>query len=382
MPVHPVTDPLARVRTRLAARKSANLYRQPAARQVDDTVLDLAGNDYLGLGRDPRVVDAAKAAASRWGAGSTGSRLVTGTTQLHRDLEATLSTFLGATAALVFSSGYLANTGTLGALGGADVTVISDARNHASIVDGCRLSRSTVRVAPHLQPDAVRSALATRQTEHAVVVTDAVFSVDGALAPLPELHLAALEYGAFLLVDEAHSFGVLGPNGSGAVVGAGLSHHPNIVRTVTFSKALGSQGGAVVGDSDVIDLILNTARPIIFDTALAPAAVGASIRAIEIIRTEPDLPGRARRNAQLVRERFIARGFTASRPLGAVFSVAIGEPEVALALAANLLRNGVRVACFRPPTVPDGQSCLRLAARADLRPSDIDRLDAALQSVT
>ena len=289
---------LERVRRTVAVRDEAGLRRTLHPRPRSEAILDLAGNDYLGLAHDRRVTDAAANAARTWGAGSTGSRLVTGTTALHQELEEELAHFTGGPAALVFSSGYLANLGALTALGGEDVTIVSDAGNHASIIDACRLSRSTIVVVPHRDVDKFDSALAARSTSYAVVVTDAVFSVDGDLAPLREIHTIARGHEALLVVDEAHALGVVGQTGRGAVAAAELAGAEDIVRTVTLSKSLGAQGGAVVAAPDVIELLINVARPFIFDTGLAPASVGAALAALRIVRNEPELASAARSNAQ------------------------------------------------------------------------------------
>ncbi|MEU3573959.1 aminotransferase class I/II-fold pyridoxal phosphate-dependent enzyme, partial [Kitasatospora sp. NPDC036755] len=262
-----------------AMRADAGLTRTLRSRPADDPVLDLAGNDYLGLTRHPVVTRAAADAALRWGGGSTGSRLVTGTTALHTELEAELAEFCGVEAALVFSSGYTANLAALTALTDPDTLIVSDAYNHASLIDGCRLSRADVHRAPHSAPAAVAEALAGRAQPRALVVTDSVFSVDGDAAPLPALAEAARAHGAALLVDDAHGLGVLGPGGTGALAAAGLAGQPDVVATATLSKSLGSQGGAVLGPRRVIRHLTETARTFIFDTGLAPAAAGAALAA-------------------------------------------------------------------------------------------------------
>jgi 8-amino-7-oxononanoate synthase len=372
-------NPLYRVHTALAGREAAGLRRVLRPRPAEEEVLDLAGNDYLGLARDARVTAAAAEAARRWGAGSTGSRLVTGTTELHASLEAELADFCGAPAALVFSSGYLANVGALTALGGASVTVVSDAANHASIIDGCRLSGSPVVVVPHRDVDKIDGALSTVDTPHALVVTEGVFSVDGDLAPLRSLHDVTVRHGALLVVDEAHALGVVGDHGEGAVAAAGLADAPDIVRTVTLSKSLGAQGGAVVGSADVVDLLVNTARTFIFDTGLAPAAVGAARAALSVLGAEPQRAGAARRHAASLGQVVRSLGGETG-PLGAaIVPVYVGDPARAVAGAAACRVAGVRVGCFRPPSVPPGRSCLRLTARADLAAADLDRAAAALR---
>ncbi len=374
-----MTDPLDRLRAVLADREATGLRRRLRPRSAADHVLDLAGNDYLALTRDPRVVAAAVEAARVWGAGSTGSRLVTGTTELHARLEDELAAFAGADAGLVFSSGYLANLGVVSALGGPDVTVISDSGNHASIVDACRLSRSPVVVVPHRELDKFEAALQTLGTGHAVVITDGVFSVDGDLAPLAGLHRITRDYGALLVVDEAHAFGVLGPGGAGSVAATGLAGAPDVIRTVTLSKSLGGQGGAVLADRAVIDLLVSTARPFIFDTGLAPPAAGAALAALAILREEPQQAGRARAAARRLAALVAGLGLETVRPAAAVVPAYLGDPRRAVEAASRCLDEGVRVGCFRPPSVPPGRSCLRLTGRADLAEADFDRASRALE---
>jgi 8-amino-7-oxononanoate synthase len=376
-----VSSPLDRVRAALAAREAAGLRRVLRPRASGEDVLDLAGNDYLGLAHDPRVVAAAAAAAAEWGVGSTGSRLVTGTTELHARLEGELAAFCAAPAALVFSSGYLANLGALTALGGPEVAIVSDAGNHASLIDGCRLSNSAVTVVPHRDLDKVDAALAAADLPDRLVVTDAIFSVDGDLAPLAAMHALARRHGALLVVDEAHSLGVVGPAGQGAVEAAGLAGEPDVVRTVTLSKSLGAQGGAVLAAAEVIDLLVNTARPFIFDTGLAPPSAGAALAALQLLAAEPARVAAVRGNAARLAEVVRALGVETVVPDAAVVPAFLGDPRRAVAAAAACLAAGVRVGCFRPPSVPPGRSCLRLTARADLSASDLGRASEVLEQV-
>lgn len=354
-------------------RADAGLVRTLRPRTADSDLLDLAGNDYLGLTRRPEVTGAAAEAARRWGAGSTGSRLVTGTTRLHTDLERELAAFCGFEAALVFSSGYAANLAVLTALGGRGSLIVSDAANHASLVDGCRLARAETAVVPHADPEAVRKTLEAHPGRRALVVSDSVFSVDGDRAPLAELAAACRAHGAGLVVDDAHGFGVLGDGGRGAVHGAGLAGDEDVVATLTLSKSLGSQGGAVLGPARVIEHLVNAARTFIFDTGLAPAAVGGALASLRLIAAEPGLAGRARTVATTLYERLTAAGLTGARPDAAVVSVRAPSPEAALRWAADCRERGLAVGCFRPPSVPDGVSRLRLTARADLTDAQIDR---------
>lgn len=375
-----MSDGLDRVRAALAVREAAGLRRVLRPRASGSDVLDLASNDYLGLCDDPRVTAGAAEAAREWGAGSTGSRLVTGTTELHAELEAELADFLRAPAALVFSSGYLANVGVLTALAGRDVTIVSDAANHASLIDGCQLSGAPVTVVPHRDAAAVDAALAAARTAERLVVTDAVFSVDGDLAPLSELHCVARAHGALLVVDEAHALGVIGPEGRGAVAAAGLAGEPDVVRTAVLSKSLGAQGGAVVGAPEVVELLVSTARPFIFDTGLAPAAAGGALAALRVLRAEPERVAAVRTHAAALAEVVRGLGLGTVVPDAAVVPALIGDPRRAAGVAAGCLARGVRVGCFRPPSVPPGRACVRLTARATLSPADLDRAAAALQA--
>ncbi|WP_116048372.1 8-amino-7-oxononanoate synthase [Amycolatopsis palatopharyngis] len=364
--------------TEAQRRAEAGLVRRLRARTPDTGELDLAGNDYLGLAREKRVAGAAAAASLRWGAGSTGSRLVTGSTELHAELEHELARFCGTQAALVFSSGFAANLGVVTALSGAESAIVTDKYIHASLIEGCRLSRADVAVVAHSDPDAVAHALRTRRKQRALVVTDSVFSVDGDLAPLTELSAVCREHGAALLVDDAHGLGVLGDGGRGAVHEAGLAGQPDVVTTITLSKSLGAQGGAVLGPRRVIRHLVDTARSFIFDTALAPGSAAAALAALGVLRGEPDLATKVRTTAQNLAMRLGDAGLSVSAPAAAVVSVRAPSAEDAVAWAARCAEQGIRVGCFRPPSVPDGVSRLRLTARADLTESDVDRAVAVI----
>lgn len=353
-------------------RRRAGLVRTLRPRPADSPLLDLASNDYLGLAHHPEVAEGAAEAARTWGGGSTGSRLVTGTTELHTELERELAGFCGFEAALVFSSGYAANLAAVTTLGPHGSLIVSDALNHASLIDGCRLARGTTQVVGHADPDAVRKALGTRSGP-AVVVSDTVFSVDGDAAPLAALAEAGREHGAGLLVDDAHGLGVLGDGGRGAAYAAGLAGAADVVVTATLSKSLGSQGGVVLGPARVIDHLVNAARTFIFDTGLAPAAAGAALAALRLLRREPGRAARAREVAAELHARLTTAGLAAVRPDAAVVSVRAPSPEQAVRWAADCRSAGLAVGCFRPPSVPDGISRLRLTARADLYGAEIER---------
>lgn len=359
-------------------RADAGLVRTLRPRAADPDLLDLASNDYLGLARHPDVTAAAADAATRWGAGATGSRLVTGSTELHAELERELAAFCGFEAALVFSSGYAANLAALTALSAHGSLTVSDAGNHASIVDGCRLSRAETAVVPHADPDAVRKTLAVHPGRRALVITDSVFSVDGDAAPLLDLADECRAHGAALVVDDAHGLGVLGEGGRGALHAAGLAGAPDVVATATLSKSLGSQGGVVLGPARVVEHLVNAARTFIFDTGLAPAAVAAALAALRLLRREPERAARARTVAATLHGRLTDAGFTAARPDAAVVSVRAPSPEQAVRWAADCRAQGLSVGCFRPPSVPDGISRLRLTARADLTEAQIEEALAVI----
>jgi 8-amino-7-oxononanoate synthase len=381
------THPLELLRQAAARRNQAGVRRGLVSRRPDDDgLVDLASNDYLGLCGDPRLAAGAARAVQEWGTGATGSRLVTGTTALHTRLEARLAEFAGAQAALVFSSGYLANLTVLSALaaalGGPDeVLIVSEAGNHASLIDGCRLARARVTVTPHRDPDAVRKVLADRDEPAAIVVSDAVFSVDGAQAPVAELHAAAREHGALLVLDEAHAFGVTSPGGRGAAAGAGIAAEPDLIRTITLSKALAGQGGAVLAAPEVIGTLVDTGRGFIFDTGLAPPSVGAALAALEVVAAEPELGARARAAAVRLATIAAEEGLRVSAPDAAVLAVTVGESAVAVRSQKACAAYGVRVGCFRPPSVPRGQACLRLTGRASLTEADFAAAARALAAV-
>jgi 8-amino-7-oxononanoate synthase len=353
-------------------RRRAGLVRTLRPRPAVSPLLDLASNDYLGLAHHPEVTEGAARAARLWGGGSTGSRLVTGSTELHAELEQELADFCGSEAALVFSSGYAANLAAVTALAPHGSLIVSDAGNHASLIDGCRLARGTTQVVAHAEPEAVRKALHTHEGA-AITVSDTVFSVDGDAAPLAALAEACREHGAGLVVDDAHGLGVLGDGGRGAPHAAGLAGADDVVVTVTLSKSLGSQGGAVLGPARVIDHLVNAARTFIFDTGLAPAAAGAALSALRLLRREPERAARARAVAGELYARLTAAGLEAVRPDAAVVSVRAPSPEDAVRWAAECRAAGLAVGCFRPPSVPDGISRLRLTARADLTGEQIER---------
>jgi len=371
-----------------AVRDRRGLVRCPTARAAGDRFIDLASNDYLGLSADPRLIGAAAGAASLWGTGATSSRLVAGTTRLHLDLEQELATLMGMEAGLVFSSGYLANIGVITALGGPGTLIIADEHTHASMIDGFRLSRSRTESFPHNGVAEARRLLAGRSEPRAVIAVESLYSVLGDEAPLVDLLGLAEEYDAVLLIDEAHSLGITGAGefqGRGSVAGTVLAGHPNVIVTVTLSKALGSQGGAVLGSALLREHLVNRARSFIFDTGLAPACAAAALAGVRIVRDEPWRAASVRANAAALAAglapALAVLGASAEQTPGAVQSIAMPSAESAAAAADAARGAGVRIGCFRPPSVPDGISRLRLTARATLTPEEIEVSCAVLRGI-
>lgn len=361
---------------RAAEREAAGLRRTALPRQPDEATLDLAGNDYLGLSRHPEVTAAAARAAVTWGAGAGASRLVTGSTALHADLEAQLAAFTGQPSALVFSTGYHANLAVVAALADQDTLIVSDAHVHASLIDGCRLARTEVRVVGHHDVAAVRRELAAADGRRCLVLVESIYSVLGDAAPLPALAEEARLAGALLVVDEAHALGVGGAGGHGLVREHGLHRAPHVVVTATLSKALGAQGGAVLGSEAVREHLVNTARPFVYDTALAPASAAGALAALGHLRAHPAL-------VETLHTRIagLADGLGVARPAGAVVSVPMASPRAAVAAQQQALSAGVRVGCFRPPSTPDGVSRLRITVSAGIPEGDWQQAVGVVQRI-
>jgi 8-amino-7-oxononanoate synthase len=337
----------------------------------------LASNNYLGLANDPAVVAGARAALEEYGAGAGASRLVTGSLDLHRRLEERLAALKRCEDALVFPTGFQANVGTIPALVGRGDVIFSDALNHASLIDGCRLSGAEVVRYPHADPDALEAVVRSAAGRRRLIVTDTVFSMDGDLAPLPEIVEIAERHGCMTMVDEAHATGVLGATGAGALEHFGLEGRVPVVMG-TLSKALGAQGGYVAGDRDLCDFLRTRDRGFVFTTALAPAAAGAALAALDVVR---DQPGRRARLHALVRrlvEGAEALGYTVLPTDSAVVGVLIGEAADALAVGASLRRSRVWAPAIRPPSVPPGTARMRLTVMATHEDRHIDWALAAL----
>jgi 8-amino-7-oxononanoate synthase len=354
-------------------RAKAGLTRRLRPRAAGDTVIDLAGNDYLGLAAHPAVIAASATALQRYGLGATGSRLVRGSTDAHAALESALSDWLGTGSALVFSSGYLANLAAIRGLAAVCDLVVSDAYNHASLIDGCKMSGLPTVVAPHNDPAAVAKIIADHPGRTALVVTESVFSVDGDLAPLAALHAVTSSRGALLLVDDAHALGLLGAGGSGGVAAAGLTAEPDVIVTATLSKSLGGAGGVVAGPAPFIRHLIDTGRTFIYDTAPPPAVVAGVHEALRRTRAADDRRALLVARGALATARLREAGLAVTPPAACVLSVPAPGPEAAVTWAADCADRGVAVGCFRPPSTPDGSSRLRLTLNAGVTEADFAR---------
>jgi 8-amino-7-oxononanoate synthase len=368
-----VADPsawLRRLDRRAALREAGGLRRQLRPRGAHDEVIDLAGNDYLGLARHPEVIAAAEKALHDYGLGATGSRLVRGSTDEHVVLETELASLLRQPAALVYSSGYLANLGAIKGLVAPRGVVLIDAHAHASLHDGCRLSGARVETFHHSDVAALRAGLAAHAGSPTLVITESVFSVDGDLAPLSELHFACREAGAVLLVDDAHALGLLGPSGAGAVADAGLAGEPDLVVTATLSKSVGAAGGGVAGPRALIGHLVDTSRPFVYDTALPPSVVAGALTGVELLRSASADRSCVQLHAGLAALSLREAGLEVTEPAAAIVSVTAPDASTAAAWASACLERGVAVGCFRPPSTPDTRSRLRLTTSASVPTAD------------
>ena len=345
-----------------------------------ETLLNFTSNNYLGLATDPRLIAGAVDAARRYGTSVSASRLLAGSTPLHDALERRLAALKGCEAALLFSAGYLANLGVLTALAGPDAEVFSDELNHASIIDGCRLARARASVYRHRDLAHLEQLLDESDAARRLIVTESVFSMDGDLAPLPELLALAERHGALVVLDEAHATGVFGDGGAGALSHFGIDPAALAVPLLvvgTLSKALGSVGGFVAAEETVITYLLNRARSFIFNTALPPAAVGAAHVALDVIAAEPERGARVQALGARLRDGFAAVGYSTGPSQSQIVPVLLGETEAALTMERELHAAGVFAKAIRPPTVPPGTSRIRLNVMVTHDESDIDRVITA-----
>ncbi|HET7484895.1 MAG TPA: 8-amino-7-oxononanoate synthase [Solirubrobacterales bacterium] len=369
-----IADRLEELRDR-GLRRRLRLIGGPQGPRVTldgRTVLLLCSNNYLGLADHPRVRGAAAEAAMRWGAGAGASRLISGNMRPHRQLEERLAAFKGYESALLFGSGYLANTGTIAALADRGETIFSDELNHASIIDGCRLSRAETFVYRHGDVEHLAWGLREAGGRAALIVTDGVFSMDGDLAPLEDLSRLARDHGCRLMVDEAHATGAVGPGGRGSVAAAGLSGEVDLV-VGTLGKALGSYGAYVCAGRELTEYLLNTARSFIFSTAPPPPSVAASLAALELLESHPHRVERLAQNAATLRTALADEGLAAGGSSTQIVPVEVGDAARTMELCERVLERGVFAQGIRPPTVPEGRSRLRFTVMATHRAGELER---------
>lgn len=371
---------------RLAQVKEKGLHRvlRPV-HGAQDAVVSLNGHDvllfssnnYLGLANHPTLKRAATHAIERFGCGSGASRLISGSMAVHHELEARLAALKKTEAALVFPTGYHANVGVLSALMGPADTILSDGLNHASIIDGCRLSRAEVRVYPHGDTRALDALLAVcPPSGQRLIVTDTVFSMDGDLAPLAELVALARRYDAWLMVDEAHATGVFGPQGSGLVEEAGLVDHVDI-HMGTLGKALGGIGAYVAGSHALIDWLVNRARSFVYTTGMPPASAASALAALDLVEREPERRQRLWDNTRFLSDGLRGLGYRLGETRSQILPIIVGDARQTMSLAEAVLRRGVFAHGIRPPTVPEGTSRIRVTPMATHTRAQLERtLDA------
>jgi 8-amino-7-oxononanoate synthase len=367
------------IETALSDIRDRGLYRRmrlisgpqgPRVLVDGQPVLLLCSNNYLGLADHPRVREAAAEAAMRYGAGAGASRLVSGNMRIHRRLEERLAEFEGYRSALLFGSGFLANTGVVQALAKPGEVVFSDALNHASIVDGCRLAGAETFVYDHADMDHLAWGLREAEGRGSLIVTDGVFSMDGDVAPLAEIVELARRYDARVMVDDAHGTGTTGPDGRGTVAAAGLEEEVDVL-VGTLGKSLGSYGAYVCCDRPMAKYLVNTARTLIFSTALGPPQVAAAMAALELLREDPRRVERLQRNVRVLREALAEQGLPAGDGETPIVPVIVGDADAAVAASERALERGVFAQAIRPPTVPAGSSRLRLTVMASHTKSEL-----------
>ena len=369
--------------------KESGLYRQmkylqspqqPYVKIAGKSYLMLSSNSYLGLCNDQRLKQAAMDAMEKYGVGSGGSRLTTGSYEVHKKLEDEIAAFKGAEAALLFNTGYMANVGAISSIAGKDWVIFSDRFNHASIIDGCRLSGAEIIIYEHCDASDLETKAHSHRGRRALVVTDGLFSVDGDIAPLPEIVQVAKKYNMLLMVDDAHATGVLGENGGGTADYFGLQNEIDI-QMGTFSKALASEGGFIAGNRGLIDYLANKARSFIFSTALAPATVAVSLRALEIVQAEPRLRQSLIANSAWFREKLREIGFEIMDFPTPIISIVLGPPDLTVNFSNRLMEKNIFVSAIRPPTVPQGTSRLRINLMATHTADDLAPVIDSMASI-
>lgn len=362
---------------RLAERKEQGYYRTLAPRHTSEHI-DFSSNDYLGLHHHQYVRECSVHAVEQWGTSSTGSRLVSGNIALLEQLESYLATFCGWESCLVFSSGYLANLSVITSMTDNNSVIFSDSLSHASLIDGCRMSRAQIHIFPHRDYEHLADLLQRYRQQNAstvdtippLVITESVYSTDGAQASLEVLYQICQQYGAILIVDEAHGIGVVGHTGRGLAHLCGLANKPGVIVTGTLSKSCAAQGGFVLGQSIVRDFLINTGRSFIFDTGLNPAAAGAACGALQVMQEQPQLFTSLSKNSTTVLHKLEKNGIAYSLPRTmqthspAIIALPIANPHAAVYIQTQLRKKNIYVGCFRPPSVPEHKTMLRLTVKA------------------
>lgn len=365
-------DALGFLEQELQNLKDQGLYREPRTLSGDQkpksiydgkSVVNLSSNNYLGLANHPKLVEAAIKATEKLGVGSGAVRTIAGQMDLHKEFESKLAKFKKVEACLVFQSGFTANSGTVSCILGKEDVIISDELNHASIIDGSRLSRAQIKVYPHADMDGLRDALKETHGRRKMIVTDGVFSMDGDIAPLPEIVELANEFGAILMIDDAHASGVLGRNGRGTVDHYDL-HGQVDIQVGTLSKAIGVLGGYVAGPQKLIDYLVQRARPILFSTSHPPAVTAAGMAAIDLLMEEPELIEELWDNTEFFRSGLQALGFDTGVSTTPIIPVIAGDERKAMQLADDLFENGVFAQGIAFPTVPRGKARVRTIVTA------------------
>src|SRR6204780_4821836 len=385
------TNPLSYLGEQIEAWRQAGTYQrlrvlespcEPLSRVDGREVINLASNNYLGLADHPKLVEAAIAATKKYGAGSGAVRTISGTMSIHMELERKIAQFKQTEACVVFQSGFAANAGTVSAILTPEDHIISDALNHASIIDGCRLSRAKIHVFPHRDTDAAGTILAglADKPGHKLLITDGVFSMDGDIGPLPALVAAAESHGAIMMIDDAHSSGVLGRNGRGTVDHFGL-HGKVDIQVGTLSKAIGVLGGYVCGSRDLIEFLYHRARPFLFSTSHPPAVAAACLVAFDILEKEPERIEKLWENTRYFKSRLKTAGFDTGASETPITPIIVGEAKTALAFSAALFENGLLATGIGFPTVPEGRARIRTIVTATHTGDMLDRAGEILTRV-
>jgi 8-amino-7-oxononanoate synthase len=374
-----------------AKRKSDSLWRSlrtvdsPPDREIrigDKTLLNFCSNNYLSLANHPAMIEAATVGSQDYGTSTSASHLIAGHTSLHAELEKTIANFTGAEKAILFSTGYMANLAVPDTLLGRNDLLVQDRLNHASIIDGGKISNAKVRRYPHNDIEAADKLLRASDHNRKLLVTDGVFSMDGDIAPLAQLHSLCQRHSAVLMVDDAHGFGVIGDTGIGSLEAAALKPTENVLLLGTLSKACGSFGAFIAGDAVYIDALIQQARSFIYTTALPSPVVAASIKAIELIKTESWRREKLSDNIQYFRKRVKEHGLLLADSATPIQPIIVGDNLATLELSEKLLEQGFMVVAIRPPTVAVGEARLRITLMTDHTEDDIDRLVTTLHLLT